>query len=397
MRLPITDAVAHAARGSDGLSGPGRSPRSPAPNRSTPAGGYASSPPNRRRASSASLNRLPSGTPGPDPMTAISSPTTSEIASVWHPAADRRARPPPLMSERCFRTPLNAVMSAPVRNSRMVVAFLSSRETPDAGAAINADAPPERRQRKRSPGCTDSASASARRPARSLSTVGSGSPPAIISNGAATSSRSGLTTKPPTIRRPSTRAAPAAIAAAAFPAHTTRTLSRRPLPSSRSSARTTRPSGSTASIPARMMSSRSRRSLNGSAMAARSRLRRHGGEQRLDVPEREGEARHAVDALDPRDMIGHHHAVVADLLVDAHRLQHVHAAVVDERLAEVEDLSLDIAKVHVENLLARTEVADDVEDLLAGILELLRHGALAEIQAVVRARLDGHEALQPVR
>src|SRR5258708_3459400 len=57
-RLPITDAVARTARGSDGLSVSGHIPRSPARNRSRTAAGYASSPPNRRSASIASENRL---------------------------------------------------------------------------------------------------------------------------------------------------------------------------------------------------------------------------------------------------------------------------------------------------------------------------------------------------
>ena len=56
----------------------------------------------------------------------------------------------------------------------------------------------------------------------------------------------------------------------------------------------------------------------------------------------------------------------------------------------------DVAEVDAEDLLARSEVADHVEDLLAGLLELLGHGALAEVQAVIRALLDRDEPLQPV-
>src|SRR5688572_21134530 len=93
-------------------------------------------------------------------------------------------------------------------------------------------------------------------------------------------------------------------------------------------------------------------------------LRGHGGDERLDVAKREREARHAVDALDARHVVRHHHAVVADFLVDAHRLQHVDAAVVDEGLTEVEEAPFDVAEVHVENLLARAEIADYIVDLL---------------------------------
>src|SRR6188508_3417996 len=55
-----------------------------------------------------------------------------------------------------------------------------------------------------------------------------------------------------------------------------------------------------------------------------------GGDQRLDVAERVGESLLAVDPFDLRDVVGHHHAVVADFAVDTHRLEHVDAAVVDE-------------------------------------------------------------------
>src|SRR2546427_7293872 len=81
-------------------------------------------------------------------------------------------------------------------------------------------------------------------------------------------------------------------------------------------------------------------------------LRRYRGDQRLDVAEGVRESLETVDALDLRHVVGHHHAVVADFLVDAHRLQHVHAAVVDERLAEVEEPSVDVAEMHAEDLLA---------------------------------------------
>ncbi len=119
-----------------------------------------------------------------------------------------------------------------------------------------------------------------------------------------------------------------------------------------------------------------------------SALRGYGGDQRLDVAECERESLAAVDALDLRHVVGHHHAVVADFLVDAHRLQHVDAAVVDEGLTEVQESAVDVAEVHAEDLLARAEVADDVEDLLARLLELLGDRALAEIQTVVGILLD---------
>ena len=61
-----------------------------------------------------------------------------------------------------------------------------------------------------------------------------------------------------------------------------------------------------------------------------------------------------------------------------------------------QEAALDVAEVDAEDLLARAEIADHVEDLFARLLELLRDGALAEIQAVVRALLDRHELLEAV-
>src|SRR5439155_10854416 len=69
-------------------------------------------------------------------------------------------------------------------------------------------------------------------------------------------------------------------------------------------------------------------------------------------------------------------------------------AVVDERLAEVEESALDVAEVDVEDLLAEPEVADHLEDLPAGVVQHLGDRALAEVQAVVGARVDVDEALQ---
>ena len=78
---------------------------------------------------------------------------------MWQPAADRSARPPPLICDRCFRTELSAVMSAPAMRRRRVVSFFSSRLMPGAGAASSADAPPDSSKSKRSRASVDSATA----------------------------------------------------------------------------------------------------------------------------------------------------------------------------------------------------------------------------------------------
>src|SRR5580700_5444670 len=58
--------------------------------------------------------------------------------------------------------------------------------------------------------------------------------------------------------------------------------------------------------------------------------------------------------------------------------------------------SVNVAEMHVEDLLARAEVADDVEDFTARIFEHFRHCSLAEIQAVVRAGIDLNESFQTI-
>src|SRR5437660_281976 len=91
----------------------------------------------------------------------------------------------------------------------------------------------------------------------------------------------------------------------------------------------------------------------------------HQLDERLDVADGEGERLRALFvARDGGNVVGHDHPVVANLLVDAHRPDHVHVAVVREGLLEVEELALDVAEVDVEDLVPLPEVADDVVDLL---------------------------------
>src|SRR4029453_8017374 len=71
----------------------------------------------------------------------------------------------------------------------------------------------------------------------------------------------------------------------------------------------------------------------------------HRGDERLDVAEREGKRLELIDvALDLGHVVGHHHPVEADLPVNAHRLQHVDVAVVDERFAEVQEAARYVAE-----------------------------------------------------
>ena len=107
----------------------------------------------------ASASVVGSGTVGPEPITAGSSPGTSEIARVTTRAGcARRASRPPLMRDRCFRTVLISPMLAPERSSARVTACLSASVNPSTGAIQLADAPPESSTSTRSSGPAPSAS-----------------------------------------------------------------------------------------------------------------------------------------------------------------------------------------------------------------------------------------------
>src|SRR5215813_5144782 len=86
-------------------------------------------------------------------------------------------------------------------------------------------------------------------------------------------------------------------------------------------------------------------------------------DQRFYITERESEALITVPvAFDLRHMVRHHHAVETNLLIDAHGLQHIDIAVVDECFLEIQKPSTDVPEVDVEDLFACAEVADDIED-----------------------------------
>jgi hypothetical protein len=101
-------------------------------------------------------------------------------------------------------------------------------------------------------------------------------------------------------------------------------------------------------------------------------------------------------AFDLCKVIRHHHAVVADLLVNAHGFQHVDVAIVNECFLEIEETASDVPEMHIKDLLARAEIPDHIEDLLAGFLQHLRNRALAEIQAVIPTIDEVDKALQAV-
>ncbi len=95
-------------------------------------------------------------------------------------------------------------------------------------------------------------------------------------------------------------------------------------------------------------------------------------------------------------VVRHDHVLVADLFVDLHRFDEVDVAFIGEGFDEVIAVAADVAEVDVEDLVARAEVTDDVEDLFSGIGEHFGDRALAEVEAVVGALLDRDEALQAI-
>ena len=125
----------------------------------------------------ASASVVGSGTVGPEPITAGSSPGTSEMATATSGAGNACcASRPPLMRERCLRTVLTSTIEAPEARSARVTACLSASERPAAGAIQFAEAPPETRTSTRSCGPADSAKASASIVAARPAASGSGWP-----------------------------------------------------------------------------------------------------------------------------------------------------------------------------------------------------------------------------
>ncbi len=116
-----------------------------------------------------------SATVGPEPMTAGSSPGTSEITRVTSRAGwAAAARRPPLIAERCLRRQFISPIAAPEASSALFTACLSASVRPGAGSESRAEAPPDIRQSTRSSAPAPSASARMRRAAASPAASGTG-------------------------------------------------------------------------------------------------------------------------------------------------------------------------------------------------------------------------------
>ncbi len=186
---------------------------------------------------------------------------TSDTANVRTTPAQEAASRPPFTRDRCFRSALSAVMSAPPVMTCATARCFASSESPSAGAAINAEAPPDRRHSNPSSGGTAAARASARRAPSKLPSVANGWPP--TTNGTSAGQSAGRT-GPMTRTSPSGAGGFAASAwnrpAAAFP---TAITCQRPMPgwsaATSDDALASSRCGDTASIAARTMASASAR------------------------------------------------------------------------------------------------------------------------------------------
>src|ERR1035438_7559023 len=95
-------------------------------------------------------------------------------------------------------------------------------------------------------------------------------------------------------------------------------------------------------------------------------------------------------------MIGHEHIGVADFLVHLDCFHKVDITFVREDLNKVITVSTNVSEMYVEDLLARTEVTDDIKNLHAWILKILRDSSLAEVKSMIGTLPNRDEFLEPV-
>ena len=103
--------------------------------------------------------------------------------------------------------------------------------------------------------------------------------------------------------------------------------------------------------------------------------------ERADVAVTEGEGLKSVGVVGRLGhVVGHQQVRVADLFVHLYGPDEIDVALVRVHFHEIVAPPADVAEMHVEDLLARAEIADQVVDFLAGVVEHLGHRALAEVQ-----------------
>src|SRR5580658_3865824 len=100
--------------------------------------------------------------------------------------------------------------------------------------------------------------------------------------------------------------------------------------------------------------------------------------------------------LGQRNVIGHKHVWITDLLINLDRFDKVDITFVREDLDEVVAVAANVAKVHVENFLASAKISNHIKYLHRWVLEIFGDGPLAKVKAVVSTLLDGDEFLEPI-
>jgi hypothetical protein len=95
-------------------------------------------------------------------------------------------------------------------------------------------------------------------------------------------------------------------------------------------------------------------------------------------------------------MIGHKHVWIINLLVNLDRFDEVDIAFVREDLDKVVAVPTNVAKVYVEDFLARAKKSNHIKYLHCWVLEIFGDGPLAKVKPVVSTLLDGDEFLEPV-
>src|SRR6266851_623230 len=122
----------------------------------------------------------------------------------------------------------------------------------------------------------------------------------------------------------------------------------------------------------------------------------HGLNNGLDVTDLESKSEPGFVAFDLRRVVRHQHAVVSDLPVYTGTLEKVDVTFVRKCFAEIQPVPHNVAEVYVEDLLARTKVADHAWDFFGWVIQHFADRTLAEIQTMVRAGSDVDEFLQAV-
>ena len=95
-------------------------------------------------------------------------------------------------------------------------------------------------------------------------------------------------------------------------------------------------------------------------------------------------------------MIGHNHIFIADFFERPQSLEHIHIALIGKHLDKIAKPALDIAEMHIENLLALSKITDHIIGVRTGIFQALGHTAQAKIQSIIRTIVQIDKLLKTI-